>query len=183
MAETAHRKRRALWSWRYVRTERRRAYRLAFILFWSIVVYFAFTGYVASMGVIVNRSMHPTLSEGSYYWVNRYTYRFAPPRRGDIVVFRRPGDPSREYVKRVIGLPEETVLVRSGAVSINGRRLTEPYAVGATDGDLGPLALGRDTYFVLGDNRMESEDSRHFGAIPLRDITGKIDPGMPFPYR
>jgi signal peptidase I len=168
---------------RFVWTEKRRANRLAFILFWSIVMYYFFTVYVVSLGVVNDISMHPTLPEGAYYMVNKYIYRFAHPERGDIVVFRKDRYTSEEYVKRVIALPGETFSVQGGEVYVNGRRLDEPYAAGRSHPDSAPHTIGKDAYFVLGDNRLMSEDSREFGAVPFTNIMGKIKPGEFFPFR
>ncbi|MFQ5882404.1 MAG: signal peptidase I [Candidatus Methylomirabilales bacterium] len=183
MAKTRAWKRRIFFDWRFVMTENRRAYRLAFILFWSILMYLFFKTYVVSVGVVTDKSMLPMLQEGSYFLVNKYIYHLARPKRGDIVVFRRGPYASRQYVKRIIGLEGETLLIRSGHVYLNGRRLTEPYAVGGTYPALGPYTIRKDTYFVLGDNRIVSEDSRHFGGVPLKNIEGKIKPGALFPSR
>jgi signal peptidase I len=125
--------------------------------------------------------MHPTLPEGAYYMVNKYIYYFVSPKRGDIVVFRRDGPASQEYVKRVIGLPGETLAIQGGDVYVNGRRLDEPYAFGRSHPDVGLHTIEKDVYFVLGDNRPMSEDSREFGAVPLTDIMGKIKPDEFFP--
>jgi signal peptidase I len=176
-------KRRRFFSRRFLWTERRRVNRLAFVFFWSILMYFFFKFFVVSVGIVDDVSMQPTLPEGAYYLVNRYIYHFVPPERGDIVVFRGRESPSDALVKRVVGLPGETVSIRSGQVYINGRPMVEPYAVGATYPDLDPNPLRKDTYFVLGDNRKVSQDSRHFGAVPLKDIGGKIKPGVLFPFR
>jgi len=174
---------RAFFDWRFVKTEHRRAYRLAFILFWSILMYFLVQRYVVSAGVVTDISMQPSLPEGNYYLVNKYLYVFGLPKRGDIVVLQRDQFDSEQYVKRVIGLPGETLLIRSGGVYINGRRLDEAYAFGCTYPDLGPLTIEEETYFVMGDNRPVSEDSRHYGAIPGSHIHGKIRPDRLFPLR
>jgi signal peptidase I len=166
-----------------VSTEKRRANRLAFILFWSILMYYVFHGYIVSVGVVTDISMHPTLPEGAYYMVNKYIYYFLTPERGDIVVFRRNGTTPEEYVKRVIGLPGETFSIQGGEVYINGHRLDEPYAAGRSYPDSAPHVIEKDAYFVLGDNRPISEDSREFGAVPFPDIVGKIKPGEFFPFR
>lgn len=181
MAKTGAWKKRAFFDWTYVRAENRRSYRLAFTLFWSILMFLFFQHYVVSVGIITDGSMLPTLPEGGYYLVNKYIYYFARPQRGDIVVIRRNG--SEQYVKRVVGLAGETLLIRSGHVYINGRPLREPYAVGNTYPDFGPYAIGKDAYVVFGDDRIVSEDSRHFGPVPLRNIEGKIKPGQWFPFR
>lgn len=182
MRPTATRRRRAWFDQRFVKEESRRAYRLAFILFWSLLLYFFCQRYVVSLGVVTDKSMLPTLPEGSYFLVNKYIYHVARPRRGDIVVIRGAAHESEEYVKRVIGLAGETLLIRAGAVYINGHRLIEPYAVGATFPDLGPLRLSKGMCFVMGDNRLRSEDSRAFGPVALRNLEGKISPGELFPF-
>ena len=181
LVTTGAHKKRAFFDWRYVRAEGRRSYRLAFILFWSILLGFFFHRYVISVGIIEDWSMLPTLQEGSYFLVNKYIYHFARPERGDIVVIRMGG--SEQYVKRVVGLAGETLRVESGHVYINGRQVTEPYATGMTYPDFGPYEIGADSYFVFGDNRGVSEDSRHFGAVSLKNIEGKIKPGEWFPFR
>jgi signal peptidase I len=173
---------RGFFNWQFLWIERRRSNRLAFILFWSILMYLFVKTFVMSVGIIEDISMDPTLAEGGYYLVNNYIYRFVRPERGDIVVFQET-ESSPELVKRVISLPGETIRIRSGHVYINGRLLDEPYAVGNTYPDLGPHRIGEDVYFVLGDNRPVSNDSRHFGAVPLKNIRGKIKPGALFPFR
>lgn len=183
MGNDQGRKRRAFFDRRFVNTEHRRSYRLAFILFWSILMYLLVQRYVVSAGVVTDISMLPTLPEGNYYLVNKYTYLFSPPERGDIVVLRRDRFASEQYVKRVIGLPGERLLIKSGAVYINGRPLKEPYALGPTFPDLGPLTIEKETYFVMGDNREVSEDSRHYGLVPFSQIEGKIKADRLFPFR
>lgn len=175
--------RRRFFNWRFLWTERRRANRLAFILFWSILMYLFVRTFVMSVGVVDDISMLPTLPEGGYYLVNKYIYYFAPPERGDIVVLRGSESGPEELVKRVIGLPGETISIRSDHVYINGRSLDEPYAAGGTYPDLGPKRIAEDAYFVLGDNRPVSNDSRHFGAVPWENIRGKIAPKEVFPFR
>ena len=174
--------RRGFFNWRFLWIERRRSNRLAFILFWSILMYFFVKTFVVSVGIIEDISMDPTLPEGGYYLVNHYIYHVVRPERGDIVVFQATESPP-ELVKRVIGLPGETIRIRSGHVYVNSRLLDEPYAVGGTYPDLGPHRIEDGVYFVLGDNRMVSNDSRHFGAVPLKNIRGKMAPGVLFPFR
>jgi len=176
---------RAFFNWRYIRGkyERRREHRLAFILLWSILLAFLFRTFVVTVGVVNDTSMHPALGEGGYYLVNKYIYHFARPQRGDIVVFRVGQYDTEEQVKRIIGLPGETLQITSGEVSINGRRLDESYAVGATYPDFGLTTVEEHSYFVLGDTRWVREDSRDFGAVPLKNIVGKVKPGEFFPFR
>ena len=174
---------RRFFDWRYVTFERRRAYTWACILFWSILMYFFFRQYVVSVGIVTDRSMLPTLQQEGYFLINKYIYHVSRPHRGDIVVLRQYHYAPDYYVKRVIGLSGEMLRITGGSVYINGQRLVEPYAVGKTFPDVGPLVIEKDTYFVMGDNRSDSQDSRHFGAVPLKNIDGKIKPGELFPFR
>jgi signal peptidase I len=179
------RKDRSFFDWRYVRVkhERRREHRLAFILLWSILLGYFFKTFVITVGVVTDASMRPALGQGGYYLINKYIYYFVRPQRGDIVIFRGGQYDPEEQVKRIIGLPGETVQVTAGEVYINGRRLDEPYAVGATHPDFGPTTVEERSYFVLGDTRWVREDSRDFGAVPLKNIVGKVKPGEFFPLR
>ncbi|MFH1559988.1 MAG: signal peptidase I [Chloroflexota bacterium] len=108
-------------------------------------------------------------------WKDKETlFPFHPPRRADIVVFHFPNDPSRDYVKRVIGLPGETVSMKGGEVFIEGDRLDEPYLTERDNDNMAPTLVPPDSYFVLGDNRDGSSDSRHWGPVPLDNIVGKV---------
>jgi signal peptidase I len=116
-------------------------------------------------------SMSPALSDSEYLSIDKVAYLEEPPQRGDIVVFRRPG--GRDFVKRVIGLPGETFEVRGGKVLINGTALSEPYLNEPMRVDSPARKIEPDHYFVLGDNRNNSSDSRSFGAIDISDIIGR----------
>lgn len=164
-------------------TENRRTIWLAFILFWSIVMWYFFKAFVVSGVIVADASMHPTLPKGGYYLVNRYIYYFVRPERGDLVVFLRNTNIPEEDVKRVVGLPGETLQIKSSRVYINGRPLDEPYAAGGTYPDFGPYTIGEEVYFVLGDTRWVREDSRDYGPVSLKNISGKITPYRLFPFR
>ncbi|MFQ5988410.1 MAG: signal peptidase I [Candidatus Methylomirabilales bacterium] len=181
MTESPERQNRTFFNSQFVRTEKRRSYRLAFVLFWSILMYLFFSHYVISLGIIREASMVPTLPEGGYYLVNKYIYYFTRPKRGDIIILRQDVH-TPEIVKRVVGLEGETLVIKGGHVYINGRRLSEHYALGPTYPDFGPYRIEKDTYFILGDNREVSQDSRNFGAVLFRNIEGKIRPGVLFPF-
>ena len=117
-------------------------------------------------------SMVPTLQNGEYILVNRLAYKTGQPARGDIIVFSLPADNGQDLIKRVIGLPGETVHVSDGSVTINGVKLKETYI--AQD----PLYFGDWTVpegylFVLGDNRNDSRDSHQWGLLPLENVIGK----------
>ena len=120
-------------------------------------------------------SMMPRLRDRERLFVSKFVYHFSQVERGDIVVFWYPKDPSKSFIKRVIGLPEEKVEIRSGMVLINNRRLKEPYVDRSYLDHLsyGPAQVPPDHYFVLGDRRNSSNDSRNWGSVPQENIFGK----------
>ena len=120
-------------------------------------------------------SMAPLLSDQERIFINKFVYRFEPIERGDVVVFWYPLDRSKSFIKRVIGLPGETVEIRQGAVYVDGKLVPEPY-VPAQYEDLSDFALvhvPKDSYFVMGDHRISSNDSRVFGPVESRYIYGR----------
>lgn len=117
-------------------------------------------------------SMEPSLHEGQFVVVNRLAYRWNEAERGDIIVFRFPLNPSRRFIKRVIGLPGNTITIRGGDVYIDGQVLDEPY-LAATPRYDGEWVIGPDELFVLGDNRNNSSDSQNWGPLPIEEIIGK----------
>ena len=183
MTATPAPKRRKLVDRHYVRNESRRSYRMALLLFWSVLWYIVFERYVIGLGVVTERSMLPTLTDGSYFFINKYVYRFHPVRRGDIVVLKHGGLEEETYVKRIIGLEGETVRIQDGQVYVNDRLLPEPYISSRPYPDFDPHRVAPGTCFVMGDNRAESEDSRKFGDVPLDELQGRIVPGKLFSFR
>ncbi len=123
---------------------------------------------------IEGRSMEPTLETDQYLLVNKLSYRlFGEPQRGDIVVFEAWGQ-DKDFIKRIIGRPGDDLEIRDSAVYVNGVALDEPYTKdGVTRDTLGPITLGTNEYYVLGDNRGNSSDSRTFGPLPADKIVGK----------
>ncbi|MDR0476505.1 MAG: signal peptidase I [Desulfobulbaceae bacterium] len=155
--------------------------------------------FINSFGVqafkIPSGSMLPTLQIGDHLFVNRFIYGLrlpftgkllvpiSEPKRGDVVVFRFPKDPSTDYIKRVVGLPGDTVEIRDKLVYINGAQATDPHAH-FTDGmipdiargprdEFGPVQVPKGSFFVMGDNRDNSYDSRFWGFVPEENILGK----------
>ena len=137
----------------------------------------------SARSVVDGDSMQPGLAGGQYVLVSRMAFRRCGPSRGDLVVMRQPGEPERDYIKRVVGLPGECVRVESGGVFINDCQLEEPYLglerdTGAGRGGNGmsskEWAVGDDSYFVMGDNRANSDDSRLFGPLKRDLIIGKV---------
>ena len=125
---------------------------------------------------ITGESMHPSIRAGDWLLVRRNAYRRAVPARGDVVIVRDPRKTKEQYLKRVVGLPGEEVSTRDGELLINGDRLSEPYLDGLPSSvglETKSWRLGRGQYFVAGDNRAHSGDSREFGAVDLGLIVGK----------
>jgi signal peptidase I len=120
-------------------------------------------------------SMEDSFHNGEYLLVNKLSYHFHSPQRGDVIVFHYPLDPSRLYIKRVIGLPGERVEIDGDNIYIDGKLLQEK----PSRGPMGPpykncsLTVPSDEYFVLGDNRAHSDDSRTWGTVPRANIIGK----------
>src|SRR3981081_1031937 len=125
-------------------------------------------------------SMYATLDDNDYLIANKIDYRLHAPQRGDIIILRPPSDNSKDFIKRVIALPGEKLLIRDGVVYINGHKLDEPYLPEAwttfnnypNDGTDGRLMRSNE-YFVMGDNRNRSQDSRIFGPISRDRIDGR----------
>ena len=177
MQKRRSQERRSFFNWRYFPKERRRRNkRWALLLLLSIPAFFLCERYILGAGRVVDVSMQPTLQEGNYFLINKLIYHFIPPQRGDVVVLHPSNHARWRYVKRVVGLEGETVAISSGQVFVNRRALEEPYAKNPTRPDMQPLLIPKGTYFVLGDNREQSEDSRVFGCVPLDRIEGRIKP-------
>lgn len=134
--------------------------------------------FVAQPFVVNGRSMYPTFNDGDYLIVDQLSYRFEEPRRGDVIVFRNPSNPSEFYIKRIIGLPGETVKIQGSGVTIindehpEGITLKEPYIAASLSGQQ-DTALGGENYFVMGDNRDASSDSRIWGPLDKNLIAGR----------
>jgi len=117
-------------------------------------------------------SMRPTLQDGEYILVNKLAYQTGEPKRGDIVVFVFPVNPQEDLIKRVIGLPGESVAVHNGIVSVNGVPLTEPYIAAPPAYD-DEWIVPEGQLFVLGDNRNDSRDSHQWGFLPVENVIGR----------
>ena len=153
---------------------------------WEIVKFFALAAiivlpirtYIAQPFIVNGSSMDPTFASGQYLIVDELSYRLGEPKRGDVVVLRYPRDPSKFFIKRVIGMPNETVEITGGVVTIKtaanplGFQLEEPY-IEFEKRDNVTQKLGDSEYFVMGDNRAASSDSRAWGTVPEKLIIGK----------
>jgi signal peptidase I len=120
-------------------------------------------------------SMAPLLSDQERIFINKFVYRFEPIERGDVVVFWYPLDHTKSFIKRVVGLPGETIQLRQGVLYVNGKTVPEPYVPPQYEdsSDFGPATVPKDSFFVLGDHRISSNDSRVFGPVPSQFIYGR----------
>lgn len=134
--------------------------------------------WIAQPFIVNGSSMDTTFANGQYLIVDEISYRFKAPERGDVLIFKYPNDPSKYFIKRLIGLPGETVIVKNGSVSIknaahpDGVALNESYTSSQTFGNI-QVTLTNDEYFVMGDNRLVSSDSRVWGPLPKEDLIGR----------
>ncbi len=120
-------------------------------------------------------SMMPGLADQERIFINKFAYHLGRVERGDVVVFRYPGDPSKNYIKRIVGVPGDRIEIRRGAVFVNGNRLVEPYVPSQfrDQRSMSEIIVPDSSYFVLGDHRNLSSDSRDFGAVEQSAIFGK----------
>lgn len=147
---------------------RREALHLVVVVAWVALVHQA-VGAFEVEGV----SMAPTLQPHQFVVVDRVAPSLRLPQRGEVIVFRFPRNPSLDYVKRVIGLPGESVRIAGGRVFINGQPLTEPYVLERPRYNWGPGAIPEANVFVLGDNRNSSSDSHLWGMVPMDNVIGR----------
>jgi signal peptidase I len=146
----------------------------------SVVLAAVIIVFIAQSFLVEGSSMEPSFHDGQRLMVEKVSYRFTEPNRGDVVVFRYPGDPRRKFIKRIIGLPGDEITIKNGYLHINGQRIEENYINGPTYGTysaptFGPVLVPEGHYFVLGDNRRNSDDSRYpdVGFVPRRYLVGR----------
>jgi signal peptidase I len=149
------------------------------ILFLAFGVVFAIRSYIAQPFIVSGPSMESALTSGDYLIIDRLTYRFAKPQRGDVVVFHYPLDTSTYLIKRIVGLPGDVIAIRNGEVLLLGgpgetnERLNEPYVSKSWHDDLPATTLSPQEYFLMGDNRTSSSDSRVWGPLDGDYIVGR----------
>jgi signal peptidase I len=150
-----------------------------FIFFWAVLAYFLISHFVLMAVQIKGTSMMPTLLDGERYLLYRCTYLLRNPHKGEIVVLRDPEDHGLS-IKRIVGLPGEIVQMRRNGLYINGQKMSEPYLVSKyvlwpNNPATRPVQVPKDAYFVLGDNRDNSADSRVYGPVSRKDILGVVE--------
>ena len=144
----------------------------------AIVIVVPIRLFVAKPFIVSGESMEPTFETGQYVIVDELTYHFEQPQRGDVIIFKYPKDTSEYFIKRIIALPGETLHIHSGAVSVTttaGKTidLPEPYIKNIGNGADIDVPIPAGDYFVMGDNRPDSSDSRYWGLLPDNDIVGR----------
>lgn len=153
----------------------RRSHRLLkIIIALVLILLFFFTALLSAQTFQVDgNAMAPTLKAGEQVLVNKLAYLFHEPSRGDVVVFHFPLDPSREFIERIIGIPGDTVTIAANQVFVDGVLVHEPYISQPVNPRSLTVALGTDQFFVMGDNRPSSSDSRDWGPVPRSLIVGQ----------
>ncbi len=150
------------------------------IVFISLAIVLPIRFFVAQPFIVRGASMEPAFQDGEYLIIDELSYLLRPPVRGEVIVFRYPQDPSQFFIKRIIGLPGETVIIENGSVAIqndaypNGVVLEESYLLPSLQ--TAPnmhTALNKGEYFVLGDNRFKSSDSRQWGILKEKFLVGR----------
>jgi signal peptidase I len=144
----------------------------------ALIIVIPLRVFVAEPFIVSGSSMVPTLENGNYLIIDKISYRVAEPKRYDIVVFHYPKDIKKFFIKRIVGLPNEVVDINGNIVTItndeykDGLKLEEPYVRNVANNNT-HFELGEDEYFVMGDNRSASSDSRYWGAVKKKLVVGK----------
>ncbi len=148
----------------------------------ALIIILPIRYYIAQPFFVKGASMEPSFEDGDYLIIDEISYRFSGPQRTDVIVFRFPEDPSQFFIKRIIGLPGETIQIKKREITILNKENKNGFIIDesgyldpgqATDGDL-RVELSSNEYFVLGDNRLHSSDSRRWGTLERKLITGKV---------
>ena len=147
----------------------------------ALILTLIIRAYVVQAFKIPSGSMRPTLIEGDKLFVNKFIYRFRSPERGDIVVFKYPEDPKKDFIKRLVAFEGESVEIKDGKILIGGKTLSKPdvftrfyyYNHEKYGGPNEKIVVPKDAYYVLGDNSANSTDSRFWGFVPKKNMVGK----------
>lgn len=145
----------------------------------SILVVAPIRFFIAQPFIVRGESMDPTFGDGQYLIIDELTYRSSSPERGDVIVFKYPRDESKYFIKRIVGLPNETIKITNGKVSVSSP--SHPEEIMLDESYIKELSfentteiLGENEYFAMGDNRSNSLDSRIWGPLPERNIVGRV---------
>ncbi|MEA1940566.1 MAG: signal peptidase I, partial [Candidatus Caldatribacteriota bacterium] len=137
------------------------------------IIAFIIITFIGQVTVVQGASMESTLHSRERLIANKIGYRFESPQRGEIIIFKPPLNTKRNYIKRVIGIPGDKIKIVDGKVYLNDRELSEPYVKFRSYENIPTITVPEDSYFVLGDNRPNSSDSRYWGFVPRKNVIGK----------
>jgi signal peptidase I len=149
----------------------------------ALVLLLIATAFFMRTSPVDGLSMEPRVQAGEIVLINTLAYRFGAVRRGEVIAFRHDAPTAETYIKRVVALPGERVEVREGVVLVDGRELAEPYVQFRDRRSAPPVLVPPHAFYVLGDNRAESDDSRNWGVLREADIVGKAVVGIWPPRR
>ena len=138
------------------------------------IIAFIIITFIGQVTVVRGASMEPTLHDNERLIADKISYRFEKPERGEIIIFKPPlAEVKRKYIKRIIGIPGDEIEIANGEIYTNGKKLEEPYVKNKSYGNMPPTIIPDDSFFVLGDNRPNSSDSRYWGFVPRKNVVGK----------
>ena len=137
------------------------------------VIAFIIITFIGQVTVVRGASMEPTLHNNERLIANKISYRFESPKRSEILIFKPPLEIKRNYIKRIIGIPGDKIEIIKGEIYLNDNKLEENYIEYESYEDLSAVLVPDDSFFVLGDNRSNSSDSRYWGFVPRKNVVGK----------
>lgn len=137
------------------------------------IIAFIIITFIGQVTVVRGASMEPTLHNNERLIANKISYRFETPERGEIIIFRPPLEIKRNYIKRIIGVPGDKIEIANGEIYLNDKKLEESYVKNRSHENMSPTIVPDDSFFVLGDNRPNSSDSRYWGFVPRKNVVGK----------
>lgn len=150
---------------------------ITFVLLTAFVIRF----FIIQPFVVEGQSMEPNFHNQEYLIVQKISYKISQPKRGDVIIFKAPNNPGYDYIKRIIALPGDNIKIEKNSVYINGKKINESYLaaneltlVGQNENLALEKTIGPNEFFVLGDNRQHSSDSREFGPLDKSNIIGKV---------
>ncbi len=137
------------------------------------IIAFIIITFIGQVTVVRGASMEPTLHDNERLIANKISYRFETPERGEIIIFKPPLEIKRNYIKRIIGVPGDKIEITEGEIYLNDKKLEEPYVKNRSYENMPPTIVPDNSFFVLGDNRPNSSDSRYWGFVPRKNVVGR----------